>query len=97
MRFLLFFIFLVLSIYGLSEFLHFLKIKLLVPRGKKNLHIVIKLDEDSAISQLAFVGEQYLWYGNKYADLITADIGDLSKATALECENLAKRYNIKII
>ncbi len=97
MRILLVLIFFLFSIYGLSEFLHFLKIRFLLPKGNKNIHIVVKLYEDFAVSQLVFVGEQYLWYGNKYADFITADSSDLSEATALECEKLAKKYNIKII
>ncbi len=96
MKFLLFFIVLVFALLGLSEFLHILKLKTILPKGNPNVRVVVTLSEETAIKQLEFVCEQYLWLGVKYADEIIALAYDLSDETCFECEKFAKLNDIKI-
>ncbi len=59
-----------------------------------NSKLIIKLDNKNAEKQLIFAGEQYLWLGNKFADLVIADNSELDYNTYLKCEPIAKKYNI---
>lgn len=96
MKFLLFFVVFVFALLGLSEFLHILKLKFILPKGKPNVRVVVNLKEETALKQLEFVCEQYSWLGVKYADEITALAYNLSHKTFFECEKFAKINGIKI-
>ncbi len=97
MKVLLFAIFLVFSVLGLCEFLHFLKCILIFPKRRMYSTLVVMLREEIAISQITFAGEQYKWLGNKLADRVIIVAENLSSDTLIECENLAIKYNLKFV
>ncbi len=96
MKFLLFLFVLVLAMLGFSEFLHILKLFWVLPKCNADTRLFIRLKEEIALKQIAFAGEQYLWLGKKYADSVIAVANGLTDQTLLECQDLAKKYNIKI-
>ncbi len=97
MKFLLFFVTVIFALLGISEFLHILKIRLILPKGKTNTRLFINLKEETALKQITFVGEQYIWLGRKYADAVFAVGSDLSEETFIECEVIAKKYGIRML
>lgn len=94
---LLFFVFLVLFIFGLCEFLHFLHLKLIFPKRDMRSTLVIMLNEQNALKQIIFAGEQLRWLGDKYADRVIAVSEDLSEDTLNECILLAEKYHLKFV
>ena len=97
MKYLLFFVILILAILGLSEFLHILKLLFILPKFKMHTQLYIGLQEDTALKQIAFAGEQLLWLGNKYAENVFA-VGDgLTEEMLFECQRLSKKYGIEIL
>ncbi len=97
MKLLLFFVFLLLFLFGLCEFLHFLKLALIFPKREMHATLVVMLKEETAIKQTIFAGEQLKWLGNKYADRVIIVAEDLSFDLVAECELQAKKYNLKFV
>ncbi len=97
MNVLLFCVFLLLSIFGLCEFLHFLKLLLIFPKRKMYSTLVVMLKEDVAVRQTVFAGEQLRWLGNKYADRVIIVSENLSEETVNECLKEAEKYNLKFV
>lgn len=97
MKLLLFFLFLLLAIFGLCEFLHLIKLLLVFPKREMNSTLVVMLREETAIKQTVFAVEQLKWLGNKYADRVIIVAENLSTDTLHECERLAKKYNLKFV
>ena len=89
-----FFVLLFFAIFGFCEAAHFLKICVMFPKRKLNTKLIVKLDNNNAEKQLTFVGEQFLWLGNKYADSVLADNSLLDYDTYLRCKEIAQKYNI---
>lgn len=97
MKIFLFFVILIFAILGLSEFLHILMLLFISQKRKMYTQLYIELHEDTALKQIAFVGEQLLWLGSKYAENIVA-VGDgLTKETLFECQRLSEKYGIEIL
>lgn len=97
MKLLLFCVFLLLSLFGLCEFLHLLKLIIIFPKRKMNATLVVMLNEETAIKQTVFAGEQLKWLGSKYADRIIIVAENLSADIAFECEQQAEKYNLKFV
>ncbi|MBO5089397.1 MAG: hypothetical protein J6C27_00585 [Clostridia bacterium] len=97
MKLLLFLVFLLLSLFGLCEFLHLIRLIMIFPKRKMNATLVVVLKEETAIRQMMFAGEQLKWLGSKYADRIIIVAENLSADTVLECEQLASKYNLKFV
>ena len=97
MKLLLFCVFLLLSLFGLCEFLHLLKLIVIFPKRKMNATLVVMLNEETAIKQTVFAGEQLKWLGSKYADRIIIVAENLSADIAFECEQQAEKYNLKFV
>lgn len=97
MKLLLFCGFLALFLLGLCEFLHFLKLILIFPKRKMHSTMVVMLKEDTAIKQTVFVGEQFKWLGDKFADRVIVVAEDLSCEAVAECKEQAEKYNLKFV
>ena len=93
-EFICFFILLVFALFGFCEAVHLLKIMLLFPKRRMESQLVIRLNNKNAEKQLIFAGEQYLWLGDKLADIVLADNSDLDTVTYSRCKEIAKKYNI---
>ena len=97
MKLLLFFTVLIFSVFGFCEALHNLKLLLIFPKRKMQSNMVVILSKDTAEQQMLFVGEQQKWLGTKYADRIIAVYENLPFDTVEACEQLAVKYDIKLV
>ena len=89
MKLLLFFTVLIFSVFGFCEALHNLKLLLIFPKRKMQSNMVVILNKDTA--------EQQKWLGTKYADRIIAVYENLPFDTVEACEQLAVKYDIKLV
>lgn len=83
-----------LSMLGLAEFLHTLKIRLLSSGKRGFMCAVLFLRPGFPERQLAFAAEQRLWHGNRFADTVIAVNGGLSAVESAEAQATAKKYGI---
>ncbi len=97
MKLILFFVFVLLSLFGLCEFFHLLKLAVIFPKREMHATLVVMLKEETAIKQTVYAGEQLKWLGSKYADRIIIVAENLSLDVVDECEQQAKRYNLKFV
>ena len=95
MKMLLFLIMLIFAVFGFSEFLHILKLRIIFPKRKMYSHLVINLQNDIAERQLLFACEQYKWYRSDFADFILLSCENLDEETYIRCSEIAKKYNVK--
>ncbi len=95
MKILLFFLLLVLAVFGFSEFLHILKLKTIFPKRRLYSHIVINLQNGIAEKQIVYVCEQMLWHGKNFADFIVLNVENLDKENYELCKGIAEKYDIK--
>lgn len=95
MKTVFFLILLFFALFGFSEFLHILKLFLIFPKKKTNTKLIIYLHNQTAEQQLAYVGEQYFWHGNKFADIVIPVCEALDEETFERCKLIAGKYNIK--
>lgn len=91
------FIFLVLFIFGLCEFLHWIYLIFIFPKRKMNSTMVVMLDKETAIRQIIFAGEQLRWLGDKYAERVLIVAENFSNELLFECEELSHKYNLKFV
>ncbi len=96
MELLIYLIFIVFSIFGLSEFLHILKLFIIYPKAKINSCLVIKLNDATAEKQTEYTCEQFCWYGKRFADSLKFDCEDLSLECYEKCRKITERYGIII-
>jgi len=86
---------LVFAVFGFSEFLHILRLKIIFPKRKMYAHIVINLQKDTAEKQLLYACEQWLWYGKNYADFIVPNVSALDDESYENCKQIAQKYGVK--
>ena len=91
------FVFLVLFIFGLCEFLHYLYLFFVFPKRSMNSTLVVMLNKKNAIKQIVYAGEQLRWLGDKYADRVLVVAEDFDEDLLNECELLALKYNLKLV
>ncbi len=84
------------AIFGLSEFLHIIKLHVVFPKAKINAILVIKLFDATAEKQTLYACEQFRWYGRRFADSISFDCKNLSRDTYERCQKICEKYGIKI-
>lgn len=94
MEYLLLFCVLLLSVFGLCEILHLIKLRFIFKKRKMHSTLFLILEKDTAKNQLCFAGEQYFWLGTKYAEKIVAIGNGLDDETATECKKIAEYYGI---
>lgn len=82
------------AVFGLSEFLHILKLHLIFPKRKMCSHLVINLQNNTAEQQLLFACEQLNWHRGAFADFIVPYCDNLDNATYLRCKEIAEKYGI---
>ena len=87
---------LLFAIFGLSEFLHILKLKIIFPKKNLNSHVVVNLQNGIAEKQLFFVCEQMRWYGKNYADFIIPIVSNLDEESYINCKQIAEKYGVII-
>ena len=97
MKFLLFTVVLLLFLFGLCEFLHFLKLIMIFPKRKMHSTLVVMLKEETAVSQTVFAGEQLKWLGSKYADRVIVVAENISEEKLTECQEQALKYDLKFV
>lgn len=84
------------AIFGLTEFLHILKLFIIFPKRKMNSHLIINLQNNLAESQLTYVCEQYRWLGTQYAENIHLICDYIDDDTYFRCKQIADKYGITI-
>ncbi len=87
---------LILAVFGLSEFMHILKLYQIFPKPKLLTHIVVDLKNETATKQIRYICEQYLWYGKRYADFIVFDATSLDDENYIAAKTVAEKYGFKI-
>lgn len=70
---------LLLSVSGLCDIIHTLRIWLFSSKRPRNNICVIYLKAEKAVSQLKFIREQYRWCGTDFAEYIIAVTDDLNQ------------------
>ncbi|MBP3706341.1 MAG: hypothetical protein J6J13_03715 [Clostridia bacterium] len=80
-------ILILLSISGICDIVHTIRMWIFAPKRPYNNICVIFLRENQANSQLRFIREQYRWYGNDFAEHIIAVTDDLSEEENNQCKN----------
>lgn len=96
MKWILLFTVMFLSIVGISEILHSLKMLIMRPKKPNNVHICFLNDIDGVLN-LIHSAEQMRWNGSNFASkIIAVDFTD--NAENKEAYNLvSKKYNVEII
>ncbi len=89
-------IFLIFAVFGLSEFLHILKLFIIFPKRRLYSHLVVNLQNKTAEKQLLYICEQYKWHGKSFADFIVLGVGELDAQSYKKCKNIADKYGISI-
>lgn len=90
----LLFIFLIPAMLGLAELLHILKLFILKPQKPIISYKVIFLTNDSAVQQLQYILEQYMWIGkNNNFNLVVVN-SLLSEENYDECKLIANKHNL---
>ncbi len=84
-EFIIFLSFLILSLFGLTELIHYISLRVLKPSKTGRRVLVVFLDEDTACQQLGYMAEVFRWQGNFYADEIIACTKYLSEETKQKC------------
>ncbi len=95
MKPIIFIIIFVFAIFGLSEFLHILKLYFIFPKRKMYSHLVINLQNNTAEKQLLYAYEQYTWHGEGYADFLVFNCDNLSDEVYERCRVIANKYGLK--
>lgn len=96
MKIFIFAILFIFAIFGLSEFLHVIKLKVFRPKEKMCWHIVINLQNPIAERQMMFAFEQLKWHGRDFADFIIFNCDDLNSDTYVRCNEIANKYNVNL-
>ena len=95
MKVFLLFVLVCFAVFGLSEFLHILKLRLIFPKRKLYAHLVINLQNATAEKQLLYVCEQYNWHRGAFADFIVPFCDNLDNETYERCKKIAEKYDVK--
>lgn len=87
-------LFLIPAVLGLAEILHNLKCILLKPKKDIISYKIIVLTDDNPANQLLYAAEKFLWNGCDNGLNLIAVYNNLSFENFIECEKIAKRYDI---
>ena len=84
----------VLAIFGLAEFIHIIKYKLLSPKNSPKTRLWVYLKGSDAPLQLSSVIREYKWSGKRYANEIIAVYFGEDKNIYENCRRIAAQNNI---
>lgn len=96
MKIILTFLVLILSVIGLSEVLHNLKLFLLKPKSADTF-VVCPLNDEFSVLKLKYVIEKMRWNKINYAEQIVAVSSAELDGALNDCCSLADEHNIKVI
>ncbi len=97
MQYIIYIIFVIVSVVGLADILHYVSLKLLTKRGRNNKILYCYLKSEYPDLELRYVAEQYSWHGKSYADKIVAITFTDDAAFLEKCMHIAKKYDITLI
>lgn len=86
-----------LSMLGLAELLHGIKMRLTAPRHRALTYSVVLLSGDDPEDQLLFAVGQKMWLGNAYSDYIIAVNNGLDEKGDKACRFIAERYGVQYL
>lgn len=86
----------VFAVFGLSEFLHIVKLFFIFPKRKLWAHIVVNLQNETAEKQILYVCEQYKWHGKSFADFIVFNANSLNEENYSHAKIIAEKYGFKL-
>ena len=86
-----------LSMLGLAELLHGIKIRIIAPRHRALTYSVVFLSGDDPEEQLLFAVGQKLWLGNGYSDYIIAVNNGLDEKGDKACRYIAEKYGAEYL
>lgn len=86
-----------LSVIGLCEVFHYVKLAFLDTKRNKNKIVCCILKDDLADLQLRFIIEQYNWLGRKYADKIIAVNCLKDEDIINRCRSISDKYNVEFV
>ncbi len=91
-EFILLLLFLIPAMLGIAEILHIFKLYVLKPREPMISYKVVVLTDGTALAQLRFVAEQYIWSGKSGDDVIIVN-SLLNEENFKECKKIAQNNN----
>ena len=97
MQYIIYILFLLTSVVGLAEIIHFAHLFFMTKKGKNNKVIICYLGVDKPELKLRYIAEQYRWHGGHYADKILAVYDSSDNSSFDKCVNIAKKNNILLI
>ena len=86
----------ILSVLGICEVIHAVRLLLLLPERRYYNYSLLYLKKGKAISQLKFAVEQRKWFGDTYAEFIIAVYDDLDSEELKTCSELVKKDDVVI-
>ena len=94
MKYILLAIVLMLSMLGLAEFLHAVRLFWRTPKKRGLTYSVIVLNHQNPEEQISFAAEQRAWMGCSYADCVIALDTGLCEEDRRRCSDAAKRHQM---
>ncbi len=94
MKYVLLLVLLIFAMMGLAEFMHGLKLKLHVPKGRAATYSVLVLGGACPEQQIAYAAEQQRWLGHAYADRVVALDDALTGEQRSRCSAIAEREQV---
>lgn len=91
-RYIIIAVLLCLSMLGLAELLHGIKLRLTAPRHKAPTYSVVLLSCGEPEEQLLFAVGQKMWLGSGYSDYIIAVNNGLEEKEDKACRYIAEKY-----
>ncbi len=86
----------ILSVLGICEIIHAVKLFLIIPKRRYYNYSLIYLKKGKAPSQLKLAVEQRKWFGDTYAEFIIAVYDDLDVEELEFCSELVKKDDVVI-
>ncbi|MGN0493582.1 MAG: hypothetical protein ACI4F7_08045 [Acutalibacteraceae bacterium] len=96
-RYIIITLLLCLSMLGLAELLHGIKLRLTAPRRKALTYSVVLLSGNDPEEQLLFAVQQKMWLGSSYSDYIIAVNNGLDKKRDKACRYIAEKYGVNYL
>ncbi len=87
-------IILCLSMLGLAELLHGIKLRLASPAKRALTYSVVFLSGGDPEQQMLFAAEQRIWLGSAYSDYIIAVNTGMDEKSDSACRYIAQKYGI---
>ncbi len=87
-------LFLIPAMLGLAEILHFVKLYILKPKKAMISYKVVILTNDTAVENMRYAIEQYLWQAGRNGSSLIFVNSLLNKEIFFACKEIAERYDV---